>query len=85
MRDWTLSSPGCDGFIFENQPISDRPGEAGVSTPCGAVSIRGNSVFVPGLSKLYMYGRISNPRMGTYPPRGALALSATSSQPAIGQ
>ena len=32
-----------------------------------------------------MYGNISNAEMGTYPPRGALALCTIPSQSAIGQ
>ena len=32
-----------------------------------------------------MYGRISYPEMGSYPPRDALALFAIPSQSAIGQ
>ena len=32
-----------------------------------------------------MYGRISNAGMGTYPPRGALALCTIPSQSAIGK
>ena len=32
-----------------------------------------------------MYGRISNPGMGTYPPQGVLALCTIPSQSAIGQ
>ena len=34
----------------------------------------GNTVFVPGLLEFYMHGRISDPGMGPYPPRAALAL-----------
>ena len=37
--------------------------------PYGAVLTRGITVFVPGLSELYMYGEISEPGMRTYPPR----------------
>ena len=40
-----------------------------VSTSLGAVSTRGTAVFVPGLLNLYIYGRISEPGMGYYPPR----------------
>ena len=32
-----------------------------------------------------MYGMVSNPGMGNYPPRGALALCTIPSQSAIGQ
>ena len=48
--------------------------EVGVPTPWGAVSIRGITVFVLGLSELSLYGRISDPEMGPYPHRVALAL-----------
>ena len=34
----------------------------------------GTTVFVPGLFKLQMHGNTSNPGMGLYPSRGALAL-----------
>ena len=43
------------------------------------------SVFVPGLSGLYMHRRINSPGMGNWPPRGALALCMIPSQKAIGQ
>ena len=56
-----------------------------VSTPCGAVSTRGICVFVPGLLELCRYGRISDLGMGTYAPRGVLALCTIPSQSAIGQ
>ena len=45
----------------------------GVSTPCGTVSTRGTTVFVLVVLQLEMHGRISDPRMGPYPPRVALA------------
>ena len=59
--------------------------DPGVSTTCGPVSTRGKSVFVPGLSELYMYGRIYDPGMGTYPPRDALALCTSPNQSAVGR
>ena len=59
---------------------------AGVSTPCGAVSTRRITILVSRLSALYMRGRIYDPGMPNYPPRGALmALRTISSQSAIGQ
>ena len=41
----------------------------GVPTPCGAVSFRVITVFVPGSSELYMYGRVYEQGMGIYQPR----------------
>ena len=34
----------------------------------------GTTVFIPGLLKLSLYGRISDPGMGSYPPWMAMAL-----------
>ena len=49
--------------------------QVGVSTPCGAVSTRETTIFVPGLfCFLYMYRTINHPVMGFYPPRVALAV-----------
>ena len=55
-RERTLPpSRGCAGYIYIRTPANQRSaGGAGFSTPCGAVSTRGNSVFVPRLSELYM-------------------------------
>ena len=39
-----------------------------VFTPFGEVSTRGTTVFVSGSSKLYMCGRIYDPKMRPYPP-----------------
>ena len=55
-------------------------GEVGVSTPFGAVSTRGITVFVTDSLKLYMYGRISDPGMIPYPPRAALAPQTRANQ-----
>ena len=42
-------------WLYIRTPANQRSaGGAGFSTPCGAVSTRGNSVFVPRLSELYM-------------------------------
>ena len=67
-----------DGFLIQEWNL---PGwrwlhepQVGVSTPCGAVSTTGATVFVPGLLELYMYGRISDPGMGSYTAQVALAL-----------
>lgn len=54
-----------------NQRLTNR---IGVSTPCGAVLTKENLVPVRGLSELSGYGRISEPRMGRYPPVLALTL-----------
>ena len=48
--------------------------QAGVSTSSGAVSTRGTTVFIPGLLKLSLQGRISDPEMCSYPPWMAIAL-----------
>ena len=67
-------------WLYFRAPANHRlAGGVGVSAPCGAVSTRRITIFVPGLSELYMYGRISEPVTGTYPPppyppRVALAL-----------
>ena len=45
----------------------------------------GITVFVPRLSELLRYRRISNPGIETYPPRGALALCTIPSQSATVQ
>ena len=54
-------------------------------TPCGAVSTREICTYVPRLLELERYGKISDPAMGTFHPRGALALCTIPSQSAIGQ
>ena len=46
------SSPGGAGFIFEPQPISDRPAGLGFPHHAGQFSTRGFTVFVPGMSEL---------------------------------
>lgn len=45
----------------------------GLCTSCGTVSIRGSTVFVPGLLKLLWYGNISDLGMGPYNTREPLA------------
>ena len=45
----------------------------------------GDHRFRPQVVGVVRYGRISNPGMGTYPPRGALALCTIPSQSAIAQ
>ena len=78
---WDLILPGCGGTRWPEGQLSPhasfmRPSQpgirqwgVGISTSCGAVSTRGISAFVPGLSTLQSYGRISDPGMGNYPPR----------------
>ena len=62
------------------KPASQTPtpqptnGVVGVSTPCGAASTRGITVFVPSILELYIYEMISDPEVGPCPPRVALAL-----------
>ena len=47
----------------------------GTSTPCGAVSTRGTTVFVPGFcwSCILWKGLLYDPAMGSYPSRVSLA------------
>ena len=54
----------------DNQQLASG---VGVSTPCGAVSTRGITVFASNVLELYIYRRISDLGMGPYLPRVALA------------
>ena len=65
IRRWELIPPGSRWLYVQSTANQRSASGAGVSTPFGAVSDRGSAVFVPRLSELYMYGRISNPGMGT--------------------
>ena len=65
MWEWDLILPGWRWFY--------KP-RVGVSKPCGAVSTRGITVFVPGSSGLQICGIISDSGMITYLPLVALAL-----------
>ena len=57
-------------WLYSRAPANQRSADGvGVSTPRGAISTRGITVFVPGMSELQMHGGISEPGMGTYPPR----------------
>ena len=64
-----ISDPGMAFFSPQVAQAARTPanqqstGGNGVSTPCGEVSIRGTTVFVPGALELYMYGRVSDPGM----------------------
>ena len=44
-------------WLHEPQPISNQPVGVDVSTPCGTVSTRGTTVFVPGVFEVQMYGK----------------------------
>ena len=69
IRGWDIIVPGWR-CILSRAPANQRlAGGIGVPTPCEAVSTRGITVFVPGLSELYMYEGISEPGMGTYSPQ----------------
>ena len=65
-------NPGMEPYLA--QVALAPPTPVGVSTPCGAASTQGTTVFVPGLLDLSKYIRKSDPRMAIYPPRLALAL-----------
>ena len=67
------------------QLISNQPVELVFHTLRGGIDPGDHLLFVPGSSKLYMYGRISDPGIGTYPFRGALALCTILNQSVIGQ
>ena len=69
IRGWDPVGPRWRLLYFRAPANQRSAGGIGVSTPCGAVSTRGITVFVPTLSELYMYGEIVEPWMGTYPPR----------------
>ena len=61
IRGWDPILPGCR---WRNEV------QVGVSTPCGSVPTWGaHLLFIPGLLGLYIYGIISDPAMGLYPPR----------------
>ena len=52
IRRWDPVVPGRR-WLFFRAPANQRlAGGVGISTPCGAVSIRGITVFVPALSEL---------------------------------
>ena len=69
IQGWDHIVPGWL-WLYSRSPVNQRSaGIIGVSTPCGEVSTRGITVFVPGLSGLWIYGEIPEPRIGTYPPR----------------
>ena len=70
--DRTLSSPGGAGSTNPSQSAISQRGW--VSTPCGVVSTRGTTVFVPVSLELSIYRRICDAGTGPYPPRVALAV-----------
>ena len=60
IREWDVILPGWR-WLCEPRVV--------VSTPCGAASTRGTTVFVPSLLDLYIYDeKISDPGMICYPP-----------------
>ena len=69
IRGWVTVVPGWRWLYFRAPANQRSAGGVGVSTPCGAFSTRGITVFVPSLSELSMYGGIAEPGMGIYPPR----------------
>ena len=74
VRGWDPVVPGWR-WLFSRAPANQRSaGGVGVSITYGAVSTRGITVLVPELSELKVYGGISEPGMGTYPPRVQLSL-----------
>ena len=74
IRAWNPTLHGICWLYIRISANQRSAGGAGVSTPYGAVSTRGNSRFIPGLSNLKIYERSSDLGMRNYPPRGALAL-----------
>ena len=85
IRGQEATVPGWK-WLYSRAPANQRSaGGVAIFTPCGALSTPGITVFVRGLSELYMYGSICDPGMGTYPRRGTLALCTSLSQSAIGQ
>ena len=63
------------------QLISNQPVELVFHTLRGGIDPGDHLLFVPGSSKLYMYGRISDPGMILYPPRMALPPRTPANQP----
>ena len=85
IRGWKPIFPGVP-WLYVRSPANQQPASgAGVSTPCGAVSTRETTVFVPRLSELQMYGGSCDPGMGLCRPRVALILFSSPSQSAIGR
>ena len=67
-RGWTLFCGA--GVVYKPQLVK-------AFTPCGVVSTREKSVFVPGLLALIGYGRISGTAMGPYLHRVRLNVPRT--------
>ena len=87
IRGWGLILTGCGGtltfprgatpaarWLHEPQPISNQPVGLGFPHRTGRYRPEGSPFSSPGCQSCRSYGRISDPRMGPYPPRGALAL-----------
>ena len=53
IRGWDPILPGVCWLCIQTPANQRLAGGAGVSAPCGAVSTRGNSDFVPGMLELY--------------------------------
>ena len=84
-RGWEIILPAVRWFYVPSSVNQRSASGTGVSKPCGAVSTREITVFVPRLSELQMCGEISDPGMGPCRPRVALALFWSPSQSAIGR
>ena len=84
-RGWDPVVPGWRWHCFRAPANHRSAGGVGFSTPYGAVSTRGITVFVPRLLDLYMYGGISDLGMRPCRPRMTLALFSSPSQSAIGR
>ena len=83
VRGWNPLLPRCGGT--PRTPANRRSSSRiGVSKPCGAVSTRRITVFLPDLLELYMYAIISGPGMEYYPSRVRRNLT-NPSQSAISQ
>ena len=68
-RDLDAVPSGNTRWLNEPQPISNQPMGLGFPHRAGQYRPGGSPFFVPGLSELLRYGRISHPGMGPYPPR----------------
>ena len=83
-RQWELFIPGVR-WLYVRSPANRRSAsKTQVSTPVRGGFDPGDHRFRPqdiGVLKVWIY----NPGMGTYPPRGALALRTIPSISAIGQ
>ena len=74
IRGMHLILLGCSWLYAPQVRVWQAASGVGVCTPFRALLTEGTTVLVPGLLKLYMYGRIHDTGMGPYPPRVTLAL-----------